>query len=90
MQLNPSTTPPFPVFSAIVQPLPFTSTQESAAVMPAPANLFFRSVPPVVPSLMSTASAVVSEMSLSSTTLRSLRSGAQAVSSHQLLWALPT
>ena len=46
--------------------------------MPAPEKVLPRNVPPVVPSLMSTDSAVVPAMSLPSRTLRSLRSGWQS------------
>ncbi len=79
-----------PVLRSIVQSLPLTSTQESPSVMPDPSNVLARSTPPVVPSLMSTDSAVVAAIVLPSTVLRSLRSGAQPLMSHQLLRAVPT
>ena len=78
------------MLSSIVQPLPFTSTQLSASTIAEPSKTLPRSTPSLVPSLMSTASAVVPAMSLPSTRLRSLRSGSQPVSWHQLLSALPT
>src|SRR5688572_285804 len=79
-----------PELPATVQPLPFTSTHESTASRAPPSKTLSRTTPSLVPSLMSTASAVVPAMSLASIRLRSLRSGSQSVIWHQLLWALPT
>src|SRR5688572_19835751 len=87
---KPSSGDDVPVLSSTVQSLPLTSTQLSDSTIAEPSNTLPRSTPSLVPSLMSTASAVVPAMSLASTTLRSLRSGSQSVSWHQLLSALPT
>ena len=78
------------MLSAISQPLPLTSTHESAPVSAEPSKWLSRTTPPVVPSLMSTDSAVVSAMSLRCTTLPLLGSGWQSLIVHQLLCAVPT
>ena len=73
----------------MVQSLPFTSTQESAPAILDPSKRLSRTMPPDVPSLMSTHSAEVPEMSFPATSLRSLLSGPQPLISHQLLSADP-
>ena len=90
---NPSAGDPVPVFPSMTQSFPFTSTQESAWSSPSiaePSKELFRRIPPVVPSLMSTASAVTPSMRLSSMRFSSEVSGAPSVRSSQLLSAEPT
>ena len=78
------------MLSLTSQLLPFTSTQESAPLRALPSRMLPLTTPPVVPSLMSTDSAVVWPILLPLTTLRSVRSGWQSLIMHQLLTALPT
>ena len=74
------------------QPLPLTLIQPVAAdsTMPVPLNWLPMILPPVVPSLMSMFSAVVSAMLLPIRMLPSLRSGWQPEYRHQFLCAEPT
>src|SRR5687767_14205929 len=66
-----------PTFPSIVQPLPLTSTHESACdpVNPDPSNRLPTILPPVVPSFTSMLSDVVAEMVLLRMMFRSLLSG---------------
>ena len=59
---NPSKGEFLPVFLSIRQPLPLTSTQESASWIDEPSKLLLIRTPSEVPSLISTLSAVVPEM----------------------------
>src|ERR1700730_10951251 len=81
-----------PMLFSIVQPFPFTLTQDVAAelAMPVPFRVLPEIVPPMVPSLMSMFSAVVLATLLPMIRLLLLASGWQPLYLHQFLWAVPT